>query len=151
MAEREASIYYSIICDSTPDVSHTEQNVLLIRYTHQDGEVWKITERFCQFKDFFKKTGREIAEMICEVLQEARGIPLEEFRGQGCDNGANMSGKVKGVQANILNANQFALYSPCAAHTLNLVGVHAAQSSTEVAAFFVFVNLLHNFFSPSPE
>ena len=55
------------------------------------------------------------------------------------------------MQANILNANQFALYSPCAAHTVNLVGVHAAQSSTKMAAFFGFVNRLYNFFSPSPE
>lgn len=108
IAEREASIYYSIICDSTPDVSHTEQNVLLFRYTYQDREVWKITERFCQIKDFFKKTGREISEMICDVLQ-ARGIPLEDCRGQGYNNGANMSGKVKDVQANILKANPFAL------------------------------------------
>lgn len=51
LAEREAAIYYSIICESTLEVSDTEQNVLLLRYTYQDGDVWKITERFCQFKD----------------------------------------------------------------------------------------------------
>lgn len=51
LAEREAAIYYSIICESTLDVSDTEQNVLLLRCTYQYGHVWKITERFCQFKD----------------------------------------------------------------------------------------------------
>lgn len=71
--------------------------------------------------------------MIRDVLQ-TRGIPLEDC--EGYDNGANMSGKMKHVQANILKLNPSALYPLCAAHTLNLVGVHAAQSSTEVAAFF---------------
>lgn len=94
LTEREEVIYYSVICDSTPDISHTEQNVLLVRYVHQDKDtgVWAITERFVQFKDFHKKTGAEISEMIKAVLQE-NDIPLEDCRGQGYDNGANMSGK----------------------------------------------------------
>ncbi|KAL6479320.1 hypothetical protein MHYP_G00127530 [Metynnis hypsauchen] len=121
-----------------------QQNVLLVRYVHHDKEdsgVWKIVERFIEFKDFHKKTGQEISEMILEALQ-SNGIPLQECRGQGYDNGANMSGKVKGVQA---------LYKPCASHTLNLVGVHAAESCPEVATFFGSVNRLYNFFSASPE
>lgn len=150
LKEREDAIYYSVICDSTPDISHTEQNVLLIRYVHQDKEdsgVWKIVERFIEFKDFHKKTGQEISEMILEVLQ-SNGIPLQDCRGQGYDNGANMSGKVKGVQAQILKVNPLATFSPCASHTLNLVGV---QSCPEVAKFFGSVNRLHNLFSASPE
>lgn len=43
---------------------------------------WEITEWFLEFKDFYKKTGSEIEEMI------------EKY-----DNRANMSGRVKGVQA----------------------------------------------------
>lgn len=64
LAEREDAIYYSVICDSRPDISHTEQNVLLVRYVHQDKDscVWKITERFIQLKDVHKKTGRDISE-----------------------------------------------------------------------------------------
>lgn len=150
MDERQAAIYYSLICDSTPDISHTEQNVLLLRYVYKDAESWKIFERFCQFKDFFKKTGKDIAGMIQGVLQEC-GIPLEDCRGQGYDNAANMSGKFKGVQAEILKENPFATYSPCASHTLNLVGVHAAESSNEVATCFGTINRLYNFFSASPE
>uniref|UniRef100_A0A3B1IJ48 TTF-type domain-containing protein n=1 Tax=Astyanax mexicanus TaxID=7994 RepID=A0A3B1IJ48_ASTMX len=153
LKEREDAIYYSVICDSTPDISHTEQNVILVRYVHQDKEdrgVWKIVERFIEFKDFHKKTGQEISEMIIEALQ-SNGIPLQECRGQGYDNGANMSGKVKGVQAQILKANPLATFSPCATHTLNLVGVHAAESCPEVATFFGSVNRLYNLFSASPE
>lgn len=49
--------------------------------------------------------------MIQAVLQDG-GIPLEHRRGQGYDNGANMSGKLKGMQAQILKTNPFAVYSP---------------------------------------
>jgi hypothetical protein len=35
--EREDAIYYLVICDATPDISHTEQNVLLVRYVHKDS------------------------------------------------------------------------------------------------------------------
>lgn len=152
LAEREDAIYYSVICDSTPDISHSEQNVLLVRYVHQEQQsgVWEIKERFIQFKDFHKKTGREISEMIQAALQDS-GIELEDCRGQGYDNGANMSGKVKGVQAQILKANPLATFSPCASHTLNLVGVHAAESCPEVSTFFGSVNRLYNLFSASPE
>ena len=40
-------------------------------------------------------------------------IDIGDCRGQGCDNGANMSGKIKGVQAQILKKNPLAT-SPCA-------------------------------------
>lgn len=152
LAEREEAIYYAVICDSTPDISHTEQNVLLLRYVHQDKNsgVWEITERFLQFKDFNKKSGKEISQMILDMLKDS-SVPLEDCRGQGYDNGANMSGKVKGVQAQILQQNPVATYSPCASHTLNLVGVHAAQSCPQVSTFFGCINCLYTFFSASPE
>lgn len=88
-----------MICDSTPDVSQTEQNILLVRYVHQDKDsgVWETTERSIQFKDFHKKTYRDISE-IPQAASQDSGIPLENCRRQGYDNGANMSGNVKGVK-----------------------------------------------------
>lgn len=35
LKERECAIYYLLICDATPDVSHKEQNVILLRYVAQ--------------------------------------------------------------------------------------------------------------------
>lgn len=130
-----------------------EQNVLLVRYVHHDKEgsgLWKVLERFIEFKNFHKKTGQEISEIILEALK-ANDIHIQDCRGQGYDNGANMSGKVKGVQAQILKVNPLATFSPCASHTLNLVGVHAAESCPEVATFFGSVNRLYNLFSVSPQ
>ena len=55
--------------------------------------------------------------MICETLQKHE-IPLSECRGQGYDNGSNMSGKNKGAQARILQKNKLAIYCPCAVQKL---------------------------------
>lgn len=35
---------------------------------------------------------------MIEAVLEENGLPLKDCRGQGYDNGANMSGKMKGVQ-----------------------------------------------------
>lgn len=90
LQEREDAIYYSVICDATPDISHTEQNVVLLRYMKYDKETddWEITERFLEFRDFHKKTGSEIVKMIDNVLHD-HGIDINDCRGQGYDNGAN--------------------------------------------------------------
>lgn len=37
MKEREDAICFSVICDPTLDISHTEQNVLLLRYIKHDA------------------------------------------------------------------------------------------------------------------
>lgn len=77
-------------------------------------------------------------------------IPIEDCRGQGYDNAANMSGKFKGVQANIKEINPLAVYSNCGAHSLNLCGVNAAESSPDTITFFGTVQKLYNFLSHSP-
>lgn len=65
-----------------------------------------------------------------------------------------MAGAIKGVQSRIKEKNPCSVFSPCAAHTLNLVGVHAAggkNSSHSVRTFFNCINQLYTFFSTSPE
>ena len=75
-----------------------------------------------------------------------------DCRGQGYDNGSNMSGIHNGVQAVVMRRdNEAALYSPCACHSLNLCGSHAAQCCSEVITFFGMVQKLYDFFSASPQ
>lgn len=145
------SIYFSVICDSTPDVSHSEQNVLIIRYVQKDEETreWTIQERFVEFFDFCRKTGEEIANELLNRL-EHHGLNITDCVGQGYDNASNMSGKFQGVQAHIKEKNTSIIYSPCAAHSLNLIGVHSASCCTEAITFFGCVNRLYNLFSASP-
>ena len=77
-------------------------------------------------------------------------IQLQHCRGQGYDNGSNMSGCYKGAQALIQEKNPQAVFSPCSAHTLNLCGVHAAESNDVVKTFLGNIQKLYNLCSSSP-
>jgi len=50
------------------------------------------------------------------------GLDIANVRGQDYDNGANMSGKYKRVQAKIQEINKYARFVPFGVHTLNLAG-----------------------------
>jgi hypothetical protein len=152
LKERRDSIYYSIICDSTPDVSHIEQNVIILRYVYRDKttNVWSVEERFLEFFNLHQKKGENICGELLSRL-EHHEIDILDCRGQSYDNASNMSGKIKGVQARILEINPNALYSPCGAHSLNLVGEHAAACCMDAKTFFGNVSKLYNLFSCSPE
>ena len=79
------------------------------------------------------------------------GLDIENLRGQGYDGAANMSGKVKGVQARIfLLSKKKALYVHCASHCLNL-SIMKACSVPQVKNMFETVKELSVFFSSSPK
>ena len=62
-----------------------------------------------------------------------------------------MKGKHSGVQARMLDINPQAVYVPCANHTLNLVVVDSANSSTEALTFFGVLTRLYVLFSSSAQ
>ncbi len=134
--ELEAAKYFSIIVDATPDSAHVEQTVFIVRYTRVSAEgTFEVCERLLEFVSCNQKSGEAIAELIIATLDK-HGIPLANCRGQGYDNGSNMSGCYKGAQAFLLKQNPLALFSPCAAHSLNLCGVHAPECCPQVITFF---------------
>ena len=149
LKRRQQSKYYGLICDATPDKSRTEQTTVIIRYVHFDGNQWKVEESFLEFLDYNMKKGAQLAELYLSRLAHHK-IPVQEMRAQGYDNGSNMAGIHKGVQAEILRVNHHALFSPCAAHSLNLSGVHAVRSTTGSQKYFRNLQRLYVLFSSSP-
>ncbi|XP_065650734.1 zinc finger MYM-type protein 1-like [Hydra vulgaris] len=97
-----------------------------------------------------KKTGKEIAARILHVLT-LLNIDFKLCTGQAYDNGPNMAGKYKGVQAVFLEENPNCMFASCGNHTLNLVGVDCAESCKEAILYFGIVQQMYNFFSSSPE
>ncbi|XP_011404754.1 PREDICTED: zinc finger MYM-type protein 1-like [Amphimedon queenslandica] len=147
--------YYSIQVDATPDSSHMEQTTFILRYvlettTQEQRVVYEVIERFVTFISLSKKTGSDITSLVLDQLRVWE-LPLNNCRGQCYDNGANMAGKYKGVQAQILELNKYALFTPCAAHSLNLVGANAAECCPTVTTFFGTVQKLYTFMSGSPQ
>jgi len=60
-----------------------------------------------------------------------------------------MSGAYSGLQASIKEVNPLAEYSPCAAHSLNLVGSCAANCCEEACHFFELLQAVYCFFTAS--
>ena len=135
--ERELAKYYSIMVDATPDSSHIEQTTFILRFLTKANDSYVINERLLAFVDCCQKTGIDIANLILETLKEYR-IPIDDCRGQGYDNAANMSGKYNGAQQHISSVNPLCLYSPCGCHFLNLCGVDLASSCTEAVTYFTY-------------
>ncbi|KAJ8352071.1 hypothetical protein SKAU_G00235470 [Synaphobranchus kaupii] len=145
VAEIKLSKYYAIILDCTPDLSHLEQMSVVIR-TVKLEETPEIKEHFLGFLVAPESTGLLILSRLEEL-----NIPFSDCRGQSYDNGANMKGKNKGVQARLLVKNPRALYVPCGAHTLNLVVADAAKNSIDATSFFGNVQKIYTLFSAAPQ
>lgn len=136
--------YFSISVDSTPDISHVDQLTFIIRYVKDCAPV----ERFLEFIPIKDHKSEYLAETIL-IFLEKHGISIKDCRGQSYDNASNMSGKYAGLQARIREKCQFAIFVPCASHSLNLVGVHAADCVSEATDYFDRIQKLYNFFSGS--
>ena len=140
--------YYSIILDCTPDISHTEQMSLVIRYVDIEAANVKIEEHFLCFIEVSSTTSENLCNIIVQKLEEV-GLPLMNCRGQAYDNGANMSGKKSGLQKRILDLNPQAFFLPCASHTLNLVLCDSAKSCIEFFTFFGNIQKIYAILSSS--
>ncbi|XP_044745092.1 52 kDa repressor of the inhibitor of the protein kinase-like [Coccinella septempunctata] len=71
------------------------------------------------FVEVVKLTGENIAHHILRALENLN-LDITLCRGQAYDGGANMSGKIKGIQARIASIQPLAFFTHCASHRLNL-------------------------------
>lgn len=136
--------FFSLIIDSTPDISHIDQLTVVIRYIFRSV----VHERFLSFIPIHSHSGKNLENVILNYLENL-GIDIKNCRGQGYDNASNMSGRYNGLQNLIKQHSASAEFIPCASHSLNLIGVAAAESSLEITEFFNTIQQLYVFFSAS--
>lgn len=137
---REAK-YFSISVDSTPDVTHNDQLVFCIRYVKNGAPI----ERFLQFIHINQHKSEYLTNTVIEFMSN-QSINFSDCRGQSYDNTNNMAGKYSGLQQRILELNKFAIFVPCAAHSLNLVGSAAVSTNKFAVSFFCFMESIYSFF-----
>ena len=142
------SKYYSVILDCTPDVSRKEQMTVVLRLVELGNKTVRIVEHFVGFVHVHESTGIGLTKAFLHKLAELR-LSISNCRGQGYDNGANMRGRISGVQARILQLNKCALFVPCSCHCLNLVLGDMAKSSVTAVTFFGIVQQIYLLFSAS--
>ena len=96
----------------------------------------------------FSHGAKALTETVVDFLNENK-IPLSNCRGQSYDNASNMSGRYTRLQARIHQLDEFVIYVRCAGHSLNLVGVKAAECCLQTVKFFDFFQRLYSFFAAS--
>ena len=131
-------------------MSHHELMSVILRYVLCNEEAAVVKETFFGYLRISDSTGKGLLDAFLEKATELQ-LELSDCRGQSYDNGANMKGKHSGVQARMLDINLKAVYVPCANHTLNLVVVDSANSSTEALTFFGVFTRLYVLFSSSAQ
>lgn len=109
-------------------MSHTDQLTFIFRFVSKEG---KIIERFVGFEPIESHTGQSLADTVRTLLDS---LSLANCRDQAYDNTSNMSGCYNGLQAHLKNKNPLIHYIPCAAHSLNLVGVNSIEGCGQDAS-----------------
>ena len=140
--------YFSLMVDSTPDISHQEQVSLIVRYV--DAEDFEVKESFLGFFIISKPDAQHYEELILKILQDI-GLDFNFCRGQTYDNAATMSGHISGLQKRLLDINPKATFFNCDNHSLNLAALHSSQVDPTIVTFFGTVQELFNFFAHSPQ
>lgn len=102
-ARIKAAKYFAVEFDCTPDISKQEQASVILRYIHTDeSKKASVQESFAGFTAVKDTTGQGLAETLIEGIEKKLGLELVHCRGQSYDNGSNMRGIQKVVQALIL-------------------------------------------------
>ena len=137
--------YYSIILDSTSDISHEDQLSFIMRYISPNGEM---KERFLCFLQIERHDAGYLEEQVLKTLT-GLDIDITRCRGQTYDNASNMAGKYSGLQARLKKYSPSAFFVPCISHSLNLIGNSVADSTSTAIDYFQFIQDLFLFFSAS--
>jgi len=143
----QSAPFFSIIADTTSDVSRVDQLSIVIRWM----EGLKIHETFLVFLRVTDATATGLTKLITDFLQKI-GLDLNKLRGQGYDGASVMSGQLRGVQQQMRGLTGGASAVPfvhCAAHNLNLVINDAVKAATQSSAFFDTVSEIYVFFGSS--
>lgn len=139
--------YFSIILDCTPDISHTEQMSVTFRFF--DVDEFCVRECFLTYKPVTDSSGEGLTGIFLDEIIDKYDIDMNDCRGQGYDNGANMVGQQKGVQSRITKKFPRAFFNPCGCHSLNLVVDDAAKTSVKSVSLFGILQRLFVCFSNS--
>jgi hypothetical protein len=96
--------YFSIILDCTPDLSHREQMSFTLRFEDVCESDLIVQEHFITFQETEETTGQSLFVVIKKLLEDSK-LGIKNCKGQGYDNGSDMRGKNRGIQARIRQEN----------------------------------------------
>ena len=130
--------------DSTPDMLHTDQLILIIKYVSSTNDL--LSERFVTFLKLKDHSGVGMADLVHKYFTKKLHLDFNKCRGQSYDNAANMAGRYNGMQQKILEKNKFAKFIPFMGHSLNLVGCSNVNCCLDAMNCFGIINKIYIFF-----
>ena len=96
VADVKKAGFFSFFVDSTPDISHTDQLTLIIRYVSSINVL--PSERFITFLELKHHSGVGMADLGHKYLTAELQLDFNKCRGQSCDHAVNMAGRYNGMQ-----------------------------------------------------
>uniref|UniRef100_H3A5Y3 DUF4371 domain-containing protein n=1 Tax=Latimeria chalumnae TaxID=7897 RepID=H3A5Y3_LATCH len=149
--EIKAAPFFSVIMDTTQNISKTDQLSQIFRYVTIETDERnvatgvKINESFQEICD---QSTSGLEKKIISCIEQ-KGLDISKCRGQGYDGASNMSGVYSGVQARISKKELHAEYVHCAAHNLNLTLNDSVRGIPKVKHYYDVIERLYTFFSHS--
>jgi hypothetical protein len=122
---------------------------LIVRFVDVSHCDIKVVEHFIEFFIVEDTTGKGLSDLLLAAIEKL-GLNIDDCRGQGYDNGADMKGKHEGVQAHILRANSRAFFTPCGCHNLNIMLGDMAKCSSQAVTFLWVLQRIYVIFAASP-
>ncbi|XP_022008219.1 zinc finger MYM-type protein 1-like [Helianthus annuus] len=116
------------------------------RYVKFSSNSVIVEESFLGFLNANDTTGKGLFDVTYAELQNL-GLEIDDMRGQGYDNGANMKESHQGVQTRFLKENPRAFYTPSGSHSLNLTLCDMAYSCVKEKNFFGYVQRIYTIFA----
>uniref|UniRef100_H3A4S2 DUF4371 domain-containing protein n=1 Tax=Latimeria chalumnae TaxID=7897 RepID=H3A4S2_LATCH len=123
--EIKAAPFFSVIMDTTQDISKTDQlsqifrNVTIEKDERNVATGVKVNESFLGFQEICDQSASGLEKKIISCIEQ-KDLDISKCRGQGYDGASNMSGVYSGMQARISKKEPNAEYVHCATHNLNL-------------------------------
>lgn len=153
IADIKCAPFFSIITDTTQDISKLDQLSQIFRYVViiENNNIpikIEIRESFLGFKAVADATAVGLRDEIMNSLR-SYNIDVTKCRGQGYDGANVMSGAYAGLQTLIKDFSPNADYVHCAAHSLNLILNDGAKNISEISVFFDDLEKIYTFFGNS--
>lgn len=137
---------FSVLADTTPDISHKDIMSLVIRITSMEGSPQEYLLSVTEVRD---KTGEGLSNSILMNLN-TREVNLDNLCFQSYDFASSMSGIFKGTQKKLSEKlGRNIVYIPCQAHRTNTIVENSCSSSLVITEMFGILESLYVFFTSS--